>query len=888
MIRSLHGLALRNLLARRLRTGLTGVAIMLGVAAVFATSLIGAATQARTAELARQGSRASLQVSPRDGETFDARILDLVRAHADVVSAASPELQFTALVNGAPLIILGVDPAAYLQMEAPEMAQGRYLPSPTVQWAVVAERWAEQNEVRVGDRLTIPLNPNPVRVRVVGLLKHKDTSGAILDDRTALVPLNTLQALMGQRRRLGRIKLALPPGSDPARAESRLAGLLAGDPQGLGQTVVVARTGDGGQSELLNGMIQGGLVISGVVILLAAAFLIFNTFAMSVAERTREIGILRALGLGRGGVLRGVLVEAGILGLGGALAGLPVGWLLAQSIVGLLVAGQGFETGRLAISPPGLLTALLVGLAVALAAALLPARVAAAVAPLAAILGAVRRHERLSRGLGHTGWAGLALLLATAGVVSAIVFIPAAQTLEFVQVALVCVAATLLAMAAGLLLLPALAAHLLDLLRRALVGRLGMVGRLAGDQLVHNPQRSMLTAGTLAVGLAMVVTLSGVLGIVIQSAEDLVFGLMRDDYVLMYLPSAQTLEAADPRSPVRQREWPRPVLAAIDAVRDQAAVYSLSVTYPAKDLEATPGTGLYALDDLEAYLRVGSFRYEQGNLETALRILRQGRGLLIMPATARRLGVGVGDTVWVNTRHGTMDFHVAAVGGCPWFGTLISRADADRYFGVMPPLGYMVTARPGMDRALIRSRLQAGLKAYPDYVLFALGRESDAIERLVGTPLRSLAALLNGISLLALVIASLGQVNTTTMCVIERVRELGVLRAAGMTRSQVLAMVLLEAAVVGLVGAVVGGLVGLVAALSYALTWSTGGVQAMGFGAPTWETVRTSVDSTLGNTLPPALLALVAAPLITALAAWRPARQAAALPIVEAIRRDVA
>jgi ABC-type lipoprotein release transport system permease subunit len=88
--------------------------------------------------------------------------------------------------------------------------------------------------------------------------------------------------------------------------------------------------------------------------------------------------------------------------------------------------------------------------------------------------------------------------------------------------------------------------------------------------------------------------------------------------------------------------------------------------------------------------------------------------------------------------------------------------------------------------------------------------------------------------------------------------------------------------------AIAGGLVGLVAALSYALTWSTGGVQAMGFGAPTWATVRASIDSTLGNTLPPALLALVAAPLITALAAWNPARQAAALPIVEAIRRDVA
>jgi ABC-type lipoprotein release transport system permease subunit len=130
----LRSLALRNLMARRLRTALTGVAIMLGVAAVFATSLIGGAVQARTAELARQGSRASLQITPRDGDTLDARVLDLVRTHPDV-ALASPELQYSTMVNGTPLIVLGVDPASYRQMERPEVTQGRYLPSPNVQWA---------------------------------------------------------------------------------------------------------------------------------------------------------------------------------------------------------------------------------------------------------------------------------------------------------------------------------------------------------------------------------------------------------------------------------------------------------------------------------------------------------------------------------------------------------------------------------------------------------------------------------------------------------------------------------------------------------------------------------------------------------------------------------
>ncbi len=885
-MRSLHSLAIRNLMARRLRTTLTGVAIMLGVAAVFATSLIGRAVQARTAELARQGSRASLQITPRSGDTLDAHVLDLVRAHPDV-ALASPELQYSTLVNGTPLIVLGVDPASYRQMEWPEVTQGHYLPSPNVQWVVVPERWADQNDVRVGDRLAISLSESRVQVRVVGLLKHEDDTGAIISDRRALIPLNTLQAVRGQRRRLGRISIALQAGVDPHSAENRLSAALSNTP--FGQEVIVSRTSDGGQSNRLYVMMQGGLVLSGVVILLAAAFLIFNSFAMSVAERSREIGILRSLGLDRSGVLHGVLLEAGVVGLGGALAGLPLGWGLAQGIISLLVVWQGFEIERLTLSLLGLVAAPMVGLAVALAAALLPARTAATISPLAAILNVPHREERGSRfGLSQMWLVGLLTLLGTMGLILWMIFVPSVQALEFIQISLLCVAITLLTMMGGLLLLPVLSAGLISLLRGALLNRLGMIGRLAGDQLVRNRQRSMLTAGTMAVGLAMVITLSGVLGILIQSAEDLVFGLMKDDFAVLFLPSGQALEAADPHSLQRQQEWPRQVLAAIDSVRDRAYVYSFSVSQPVEGLEATPGTGLYALDDMEAFLRVGSFRYEQGDFGTAMRILRQGRGLLIMPATARRFGVGVGDEIWVNTQHGYLPFRVAAVGGSPWFGTLVSRADADRYFGVMPPYGHFVTARPGVSSGSIRARLQAGIENQPDYMLFDIGHESPAVEALIGEPMRALATLLNGITLLALVIASLGQINTTTMSIIERVRELGVLRAVGMTRRQVETLVLLEAASVGGVGAFIGGVVGLSAALMYMLTWSTVGLAAMGFGSPTWETVRGSVNSTLSNTVPIAILALIVAPVMTMLAAWRPARQAADLPIIEAIHHEVA
>jgi putative ABC transport system permease protein len=454
--------------------------------------------------------------------------------------------------------------------------------------------------------------------------------------------------------------------------------------------------------------------------------------------------------------------------------------------------------------------------------------------------------------------------------------------------ALLCVLVGLMALAGTLLLLPVWTAGLVTLLQGALTRWGGMVGRLAGDQLARQRQRTTLTAGALAVGLAAVVALSGVLDVTISMVEDLIFGLMKDDFGLVAFAADRTLEHSDPIAQPNLQEWPRDVLAAIDDVHDQAYVYSLSMTKPVDELEIAPGAGAYALDDVETFLRVGSFRYEQGNYETAIRILRQGQGLLIMPATARRLGLGVGDEIVLKTKRGRLPFRVAAVGGNPWFGTIMSRADAEQYFGVLPPLGYMITAKPGMDKGAVEAHLREVLEGKQGYMFFRLGRGSAVVDNVIGQPFRVLSMLLNGIMVLALVAASLGQINTMTMSVIERVREFGVLRSVGMTRDQVRGLVLLEAACVGVMGALIGGLAGMSGVLMYTLTSYTSAVEAMGFGSPTWSSVSTSVGSALQGVALIAALALVAAPLLTMLAAWSPARMAAHLPIIEAIRHEAA
>ncbi len=370
-MRSWIDLAWRNLATRRMRTFLTSTAIALSVAAVFATSVIGQSAQARTASLARQVSQADLQITPRDAESLDARWLDAVRAHPDVAQASPEVIHSTVLLEpaGASLILLGVDPQIYFPLEHLEMSTGR-VPVSGKPWIAVPEQWARQYHVSLGGQLTFPRDKaEPFQLMIAGTIKRREDTGAALRERIGLVPLSTLQDALGLRQRLSRIRVTIQPGRDLRQVESALSRALSDHPLAQSNAVIVSRVDTGSNTDILYTWMTMGLALTGAVILLAAALLIVNTFAMNVAERTRQIGILRALGMECGGILRGVLIEGALLGAIGALVGLPLGWGLAQGIVQLLVAWQRLEWEQLSLSPHGLIGAPVIGMVVALGAA---------------------------------------------------------------------------------------------------------------------------------------------------------------------------------------------------------------------------------------------------------------------------------------------------------------------------------------------------------------------------------------------------------------------------------------------------------------------------------------------------------------------------------------
>jgi putative ABC transport system permease protein len=240
---------------------------------------------------------------------------------------------------------------------------------------------------------------------------------------------------------------------------------------------------------------------------------------------------------------------------------------------------------------------------VALVAALWPARRAAQVSPLAAIH--PQRENRAEQDLPRTWVLGVLLGVAALAVTAWASTTAGAHALDLNSAIMLCMLMPLITLASGMLVLPLLVTGLAELSRRLLARRLGVVGRLAGDQLAHRGrrQRTLLTAGTLTLGLAMIMLMSSTGGALIRTGGDLLFGLMKEDFMLMPYSSDESLEATSLLSPQRQQEWPRGVLALLDSVRDRAFVYSMEFANPVKEMEGSSAPNVLVLTTWKPFCR---------------------------------------------------------------------------------------------------------------------------------------------------------------------------------------------------------------------------------------------------------------------------------------------
>ena len=837
-------LAWRGVLARPLRSALAALGIALGVAAVTGTLIAGSAGEAAlegaTADLL---GRADVRLRAFADAGFGPRTVQSVRSLPGV-EAAAPVSERRLTVSTAPgedervftLLVLGIDPEIDAAIRRPSLVAGEPLSADSPTDALVPASWAQRNGRELGDQLLLSGRRQGVPpLRIVGLMD--DTGLAALDGGEVLVASRgSLDAAFEAPSPIRYVDLDL--GDDPTSADISAVTATIAEPFVVETPAEAARRFASAGAEF-----AGVALLFGLVALVVGSFLVGSTLAMTVGERTRDLGLLRAAGTTSRQVLGIVARQALILGAAGSAAGVLLGIGLAAVMIGFLSSTRAVLVAGLPLPPGGLIAAFGLGLMVTLAGAVVPARRAAAVSPLDALRASRQPDHGLTDRLRP-------LVLAELVVVAACIALAA----------LVGEAAGLLPVVLSLALLVGAAigaAYVLEPLGR-LLGRpfewfFGAQGLLGRANLSRDRARTGLTVGAMMIALAAVVAL----GTVAESAR-----AATEQRVASILPGGHAIRAGLPLEveAFRGTFEGTPGTAVASPVLEMPVV---RITAEGREETAIAGIDPNVFQDADALEISGARRAE------AFAALRAGGAALVPEALASRADIEVGDVVSLGRPGGESgDFVVAGIvryslpARTDDGALLVSAADARSRFGATSAALWLMVPRadaaPSAYAAAVRETA-VQLAAEPLTAADLAGELAGTLDRLTG--------LFDVLALIAVVVGGLGIVNTLAVGIGERVREIAILRSHGMTVGQVQAMVVAEAAIMGAIAGVLAVVTGLVVA--FALV--TGGASA---------------ELVAGLRLPWPML--IAVPFIgtgiAALAGLYPAHVAASLQIVPSLK----
>ncbi|MFB7507149.1 ABC transporter permease [Streptomyces broussonetiae] len=794
---------LRSFLAHKGRLALSALAVILSVAFV-AGSLIFSDTVTRTFDRLFASTAADVTVEPQQDlkspvpggtvQTVPAALRDRVARVAGVAAArADVKVQNVVVVDrhdksvgpttGAPTIAT----TWYVSDRSPvELTSGH--PPHGAGEALLDADTAGKKHVRIGDTLTVQAQPGTFRVRVVGIATFTTTNPG-----AALVFLDP--AVAG-RELLGSRTLATSISADAVRGVSdvelkRRIGAAVGTGTGrydLKTAREQAKSAAASLGTFLDVIKYVMLGFAGVA-LLVGVFLIVNTFSMLIAQRTRELGLLRALGADRRQVRRSVLTEAALLGLVGSTLGLGAGIGLALGLIRLMSAfGMNLKATEMAVGWGTPVAAYVVGLGVTFVAAYLPARRAAAVSPMAALADA----EVAGVGKPLKVRAIVGAVLGAAGAATLAGCAAATRTAQAASLLGVGVALTLIAtVVAG----PLLVRPVIRVLGAAFPALFGPVGRMSQRNALRNPRRTGATAAALMVGLALVGGMSVASASMSASFDRQIDRTLGADFVVQntnFTPFTKEV---------------RNVVAATQGVGlvVQQRLTPLAVRLPNGDrVETSAGAYGPGLDD------VAHITYTRGGSAAAL-----ADGHLAMDAGfAKDHGVRIGSVLPVEfpggrrTRLavGALTDQETADGFGTQGGIYVGLATFEKYVPSGQDSVLYVNAATGTTPQDLRPRLERALKPFPQVQV----RNQSDYKQLVHDQIAVLLYLVYALLALAIVIAVLGVVNTLALSVVERTREIGLLRAIGLGRRQLRRMIRLESVVIAVFGAVLGLALGLV------------------------------------------------------------------------------
>ena len=846
-------LALKGALARKLRLALTAVSIVLGVAFVAGTFVLTDTLNA-TFDRIFGNAEAGVSVVVQGNQAFGGgdgagqeralvsdKVLQTVRRVPGVASAIGVADGYAQIVYNGKAVENGSAPTlgsawvGNVPANPLRMVSGR---PPTAPGEVaIDEHSAKKFHIPVGAQAHALVQGQDVPVTVVGTVRFGKDSTLAGASLTAFAPEQAQSLLLGQSGAWSTVQATAQPGVSQQVLAQRIGQALSGN---LTVTVMTQHDYVAQQSKRFKSQLKFFnilLLVFAFIAVFVAVFIIFNTFNVLVAQRTRELALLRAVGASRRQVLLAVVGEAGIVGLFSGAAGLLGGIGVAALLRALITAfsGGGLVTVGLQIQPRTVIVSFVVAFVVTVIAAIVPAVRASRIPPVAAMrddfvlpTASLRRRTRLGV---VTLVIGAALLVAGVNKGSAL------------QIGI------------GALLMFRGVVALSPVLSRPIVGGLGQVlprfwgttGRLARENALRNPRRTAATASALMIGIALTTTMSIMASSITSSASAQIDKSVGADFIITanhFGPIAGGF-AADITK--------QPGVAAVTEFRGgtmKLACRGGGYCSSKQVTGVTPGT---VGETLRLTVLAGNLDLGPGQVAvqkpTTGPIPRVGDHLLVQFANTGAKTLVIGGVYDTNPIAGEY-----LIGLSTYNANFRNRLD------------FVIAAKAasGANLGAVRKELTAVLKASPGLVLRDQSEFKANQKRQINMVLSFVLALL----VLSLIIAWLGIVNTLALSVYERTREIGLLRAVGMATTQVRRMVRLEAVVIAVFGALLGVVLGL------------------GYGAALVQALHSqgiNVTSIPGGQLVGYLVIGVIAGIT---AAWWPARRASKLNVLGAIASE--
>jgi putative ABC transport system permease protein len=767
-----------------LRWTLTVAGIVLGVAVFVAMNTVNGSVQGAFSDTVhRIAGETQLQVTA--GEFgFDEAVLERVQNVAEV-GVAVPVIEAT-VQTGLPgegtLLILGVDMTGDRSLRDYEMesADDAIIDDPLVFLAqpdsiMVTQEFAERTGFRVNSKIPLYTVDGEKAFTVRGVMRSTGMTKAF-GGNLAIMDVYAAQLIFGRGRRIDRIDLRARDGVTIDECRRAIEATL-----GPGFAVEPPSSRGEHFAALLHSYSMATR-LSSLFALVVGMFIIYNSFAIAVTHRRAEIGIIRALGATQSQVRRVFLMESVVAGFVGSLTGAVAGMLAAQALAtsaGRLieqVVGVAQRTNEVVVDPWLLTAAMLIGIATSVVAAWIPARSAAAVDPVRALQKG--KYQAISAGENRRRRIAAAILITVS---ASTLFMGSSKVAFYVGY--------IMMIGAGLLFAPTLTLLLARIIRPVLRAILPAEGTLAADSLIQSPRRTSATVAALMLSLAMAMGFGGVTYSMYSSIDEWMTNALNPDFFIA--PTANLVS--------RTSTFPQeigPALEAVPGVRVVQLVRNARVMYRKLPVMvvAIEAQKLKETVDREPIA---------GDIDEMYRLASEGKGAIISDAFQSNHQLKLGDIIELPTPDGILKLPVAG----------IVRDYSDMQGAVFIDRGvYLrnwhdttvnvarVYVEKGENPAVVRDRIQRMLQGKKSLVILSNADVREYVLRLV----RQWFSLSRTQIVVAVLVAILGIINTLTVSITDRRRELGVLQAVGGLRKQVRRTIWLEAISIGAIGLILG------------------------------------------------------------------------------------